>query len=835
MADDKSTSWTRRQIIQGAAATAVQALLPAARADLLSAQEQAGAPGPGKQTPEPKFVSAQPVWPKGLEREKNLFVGFRASFEAADQHPVLLRVTGSTVYRIFVNGALRGYGPARGPHDYYRVDEWDLTPDLHSGRNLVALEVAGYNVNSYYLLDQPSFLQAEAVAGTTVLASTAGSGSQFECAILSERVQKVQRYSFQRPFSEVYRIRVGYDRWRSDPSSPLQSLECSVSPPKQLLPRRVPYPEFALRRPVKHVSRANVRTGVPVEKPWKDRSLTGIGDKLGGFPESELEAIPSLELQQAAAVSPEILNLPYAAGERIEVGPYAQHIVDFGADVTGFVGANVNCSKPARLFLVFDELLSDGDVDFKRLSCVNIVSYKLPEGIFALEAFEPYTLRFLKLLVLEGECEFGDIYVREYASPTIRQAHFQASDERLNKLFAAGRETYRQNAVDIFTDCPSRERAGWLCDSFFTSRAALDISGSTTMERNFFENFQLPPHFAFIPEGMLPMCYPADHNDGNFIPNWSLWFVLQLEEYLARSGDRLTVEALHTKLMRLFEYFQRFENHDGLLEKLDGWVFVEWSKANDFVQDVNYPSNMLYAAALDSAARMYYSQHWAEKAAKVRETVRRQSFDGHFFVDNAVRQNGKLVVTRNRSEVCQYFAFFTGTASPETHAELWQTLKAQFGPGRQASKAFPEVAPANAFVGNILRLELLSGQGLSRQMLDESVSYYLYMAERTGTLWEDISPTASCNHGFASHITHMLYRNVLGLWAVDAVNKRVHVRLADVPLTSCSGGVPTIHGMVELSWKTQGDTISYQVSTPNGFEVQLENLSGKKLTLSRHR
>jgi len=96
MADDKSTSWTRRQIIRGAAVTAVQALLPAARADRLSAQGEAGAPAPGKQSPEPKFVSAQPVWPKGLEREKNLFVGFRASFEAADQHPVLLRVTGST-------------------------------------------------------------------------------------------------------------------------------------------------------------------------------------------------------------------------------------------------------------------------------------------------------------------------------------------------------------------------------------------------------------------------------------------------------------------------------------------------------------------------------------------------------------------------------------------------------------------------------------------------------------------------------------------------------------------------------------------------------------------
>jgi len=34
-----------------------------------------------------------------------------------------------------------------------------------------------------------------------------------------------------------------------------------------------------------------------------------------------------------------------------------------------------------------------------------------------------------------------------------------------------------------------------------------------------------------------------------------------------------------------------------------------------------------------------------------------------------------------------------------------------------------------------------------------------------------------------------------------------------------------------LSWKTEGDTIAYRVSTPEGFKVQVENLSGKKLTL----
>ena len=51
-----------------------------------------------------------------------------------------------------------------------------LTSRLQPGVNVVTFEVAGYNVNSYYLLDQPSFLQAEIVADGKVLGSTDGPG-----------------------------------------------------------------------------------------------------------------------------------------------------------------------------------------------------------------------------------------------------------------------------------------------------------------------------------------------------------------------------------------------------------------------------------------------------------------------------------------------------------------------------------------------------------------------------------------------------------------------------------------------------------------------------------
>jgi alpha-L-rhamnosidase len=777
----------------------------------------------------PRFTAAKPVWPSGREKEKNITVAWRTVFVAPAAGNVTLRLTAATLYRAYINGEFFGHGPARGPHGYYRVDEWPLSNRLKPGANVVAIEVAGYNANSYYLLDQPSFLQAEVISESGLLAWTDGQESAFQASVLEEREQKTQRYSFQRPFSEVYRLTPDYDAWRHNPATPFSKVACSIQPAKTLLPRRIPYPKFDQRHPVLLVSRGQVRIGSLPPQPWKDRSLTAIGPQLAGYPEKELAAIPSLELQKLETLTLQVTNRFLAPRDPSVLDRNEFEVVDFGANLTGFIGGQVKANSACRLQLMFDEVLTRNDVDFKRLGCVNIITYELPPGVYSFESFEPYTLRYLKLLALEGDCELSQVYLREYVNPDVWLAHFSASDERLNRLFAAGRETYRQNAVDIFMDCPSRERAGWLCDSYFTARVAADLSGNTVVERNFLENYLLPTRFEHLPEGMLPMCYPADHNDGVFIPNWALWFVLELEEYVARSGDRHLAEALRPRVLKLLELFQSYRNQDGLLEKLPSWVFVEWSKANDFVQDVNYPSNMLYARVLAAVAQLYDLPNLAAEADRLRETIRRQSYDGAFFVDNAVRKEGQLQITRNRTEVCQYFAFYFDVASPKTHPKLWQTLVGDFGPGRKQTKAFPEVHPANAFIGNVLRLELLSRHGLAQQNLEESLAYQLYMADRTGTLWENDGDYASCNHGFASHAVHVLYRDVLGFADVDTVNRRIKLRFSNHKLEWCEGGIPVRDGRVELRWRRDGEQLIWQTVVPAGYQIEVDNQTQLKL------
>lgn len=781
-------------------------------------------------TTESFFDSALPIWPTGRETEKNLFVGFRAVFDCSKQKDPVLRITASSLYRVYLNGHFIGHGPASGPHGFCRVDEWPLG-NCASKRNVLAIEVAGYNVNSFYLLDEPAFLQAEVISDARILASTAGKGANFDASVLKHRLQKVQRYSFQRPFIEYYRLNENDGHWWDKPLVESTKASCSTLPLRKLLIRRVAYPDFLKRQPLMIVSQGKLQRDVPMARLWKDRSLVNIGPQLKGYPESELQVIPSIELQQIQSAFMERINKPYQPNRNLELSENTFSIIDLGTNLTGFIGASIQCSEPTKLYFTFDEILTKDDVDFKRLGCVNAVCYELEPGTYHLESFEPYTMRYFKLNVLQGTCEIKKLYLREYANSETEEAKFSCSDPRLNRIFEAARQTFRQNAVDIFMDCPSRERAGWLCDSFFTSRVAFDLCGNTAIEKNFFENYLLPASFAHLPEGMLPMCYPADHYDGVFIPNWAMWFVVQLEEYQVRSGDRELVAALRSRLEALYKYFQKFTNEDGLLEKLESWVFVEWSKANSFVQDVSYPTNMLYAAALAAGGRMYNEPDLIDQAEHIRTVIRRQSFDGEFFVDNAVRKDGQLLVTPNRTEVCQYFAFFFDVATPQTYSKLWDKLVHQFGPERKQTNAFPEIHPANAFVGNYLRAELLSRYDHPAQIKKELVDFYLYMAEQTGTLWENVGASASCNHGFASHVAHSLYRDILGVHAVDAQKKVIRLRIADVGLDWCEGRLLTPQGPVVVKWWKDGSQTICHAEVPAGYVLEIDNLTGNGLSL----
>ena len=706
------------------------------------------------------FLKAQPIWAKGLEEEKNITLGLYKKI-SCEKGKSVLKVAVSGFYKVFINGEFLYFGPARCAHGYYRVDEIKLP--LKKGENHIAIETVNYYVNSFYSLMQNGFIQSELTADGAVLAATgAADGKAFELLRLNERIRRVQRYSFQRPFAEAYNLTEDYCGWRVGENGGNASEQNTViSDIKKLLPRNIPINEFPKAFPDCKVGMGTVKTGVKPDNYRKDRSLIHIKDSafgnLEGFFEDELQEHLSDEAQEMPT---ETLNTEDAKyGGKIRLNSNEFEILSFPCEKTGFITADINCLSDSTLYFLFDEILTEnGDIDPLRLDCCNVIKINLKRGNYRFMSAEPYGFKYIKLICLGGELEINNLSITQTVCPAPITFDFKSGDGELNKILAAAKETFIQNSFAIFTDCPTRERAGWLCDSFFLGRAEKSFTGKNLIERNFLENFLLPESFDNIPEGMLPMCYPADVDDSGFIPNWAMWFILELKDYKERTGEDEFVSLFKNRVYRLLDWFKKYENNDGLLEDLPGWVFVEWSKANDFVQDVNFPSNMLYSSALSAAGELFGDKELTEKAEKLKITVRERSFDGEFFRDNEVYDNGALVSTENRTETCQYYAFFTGVATKELYPELWKTLSIEFGPDRAKKGAYPEIHPSNAFIGNFLRLELLCKNGYYVQLLEEIKGYFLYMAERTGTLWEHKDTCASCNHGFASYVAELIYK-----------------------------------------------------------------------------
>ena len=358
-----------------------------------------------------------------------------------------------------------------------------------------------------------------------------------------------------------------------------------------LLPRYVNYLKLNVL-PADGVEYGSVTIN-PDAKPWRDRAYVGIDPvKFKGFYPNELEEDSGEEAGQ-------FVYTASGDGKTDKMNVLTYQTYDFGRTLTGFFKLNVKAEAGTTLYILFDEIITDRgmykEVSPFRNGCCNVIKYTMPAGGHDLITFEANATRFATVVVTDGRVDIADFGMVLYENPDAASFKYDYGDAELNKIVSAAVNTFAQNAVDVLTDCPSRERAGWLCDSYFSSRAEALFTGKNLVEKSFLENYAMCPQSKYLPEGMLPMCYPADHNDGVYIPNWTMWYILELRNYWKRTGDEAMCAASKDKVYGLVKFFEKYYNEYRLLENLESWVFIEWSKCNDgdYIKGLNYPSNAI--------------------------------------------------------------------------------------------------------------------------------------------------------------------------------------------------------------------------------------------------
>lgn len=772
------------------------------------------------------FSKAKKIFLKDQKEEANIFAGFANSFQLEKLEKTVVNICARSFYRLFINGEFVMHGPSIAAHNCGRADTVDITDHLAVGNNIIAVEIASYNTPSLYITGEYGYLIAEVVANNTVLAFSDKTWAGY---LLKHRSEKVERFSHARVINELYHLSEKYDAWKNQEagnelctSNVVEEIDDNIL----FTLRNAPLPDIKLaNQPVIaafHDIKINEQLKAPlfthIENPAYLEDI-----KVKGWERPSVEAYQFEE---------EPFSGRFSEDGNLEIDSNVDGVAieyDFKKLCSAFPGIDIEFNEDAIIDIVHGDKYDINGYLAPRATASNVViRLHAKAGKICFEGFEPYSIRYIKLIIrTSGKVKINKVYLRKYQFGLERKSTFLCSDGELNRIFEAADNTLRVSTADVFRDCPGRERAAFLCDSLWSARTAYMLYNDTTTNKDMLENFLYEP----IPlEGdYFPTCYPAYYLGAGAIPNWALFLILQLLDYYKFTGDAVFVEKFKVKILGILENFAKYENEFGLLDSLKGWIFIDWSSANDAenTQPISVATNCLYAVALKACAEMYEIESLKTKAENILEILSMKAYSNEFFSgsgrmfsDSMKVENGELVSNKYISEAAQYYCILAGL-DINKQKDLISHLFDEFGPDPVCSKLNPSVATANVFIADILRFEALSKFNMKTKISSELKKLFGSMLDNGyDTFWETNNDFNSVCHSFTSYAAVIILRDVLGVGLPNAASLKVTINPSTDLVNWAKGSVLTSKGYITVDFSMNSECLQINASVPNGYEAK---------------
>ncbi|HJD46693.1 MAG TPA: hypothetical protein H9909_07585 [Candidatus Mediterraneibacter norfolkensis] len=781
-----------------------------------------------------KFNRAKAVWGTDLGNKYNQFLGFYSEITLNHETEIKIAIAARSYYRLYLNGEIAASGPARTAKHYCRVDEITRTV---SGTVRVAVEAVAYDKPGMYCNDctlEPGILAVEIMDEEENVLSATGD-PKWKYTELKYRRPDVETMSHSRGIVEVYDLepdsldwRIGQsDKWKS----PVETKEMIT-----WLERRAPYASYN-RIPVNTLTDlADLR---PVEGEGPGYVLTLARefnpDWYRTLPQNNL-FLESLRNEKEA---------PFTGRSYFKAGEITLIPGRFPAALTfclekselGFIELTVNAERECTVDLINSDHRNMAGI-LKSNSYVT--RYNLKAGSYHLVTFEPKLVRYIKVILrTEGKVTLKYPNMVDYGYPDDHSCHFECSDGDLNRIYEGAKRTQRLNTLDIFMDCPQRERGGWLCDSYFTAHGAAMLFGDHEVEKDFIENFMLTdPDIMW--HSFFPEVYPGskpDESDPGF-QNWSLWLLAELAEYYKRTGDRDLIEACRTRVTRFIEGLLELRGESGLLEGMTKH-FIDWSLSNrDFcVLPISVPDNCLAVYVPEKMANLYGMKQWRETARQMRTIIEEMDDERGIFGgggDAAEYKDGKL--SRKDCTTESGIALELKCSFHRSDRMYLQRFVHAMGTCPEF-RADPNVGKANQFIGLMIRFDVLRELGETETLVKELKDLYLpELRDGSGTFFENYNALSGC-HGFNGAAGALLMTEVLGLGEPRCGEKRITICPHPGKLRWAYGSVKCGKDRIFMNWSADHDAhvLDIRLQIPEDWNYNLKipfELSGWKVILN---
>ncbi len=250
------------------------------------------------------------------------------------------------------------------------------------------------------------------------------------------------------------------------------------------------------------------------------------------------------------------------------------YIIDLGKEVVGLPALKFSSPVQQKILVAWGEDLQDGHVrriihnrDFSfeyiaKLGSNDYVNYMLRLGCRYLEVYT------------EKPIDHIDISIIPQVYP-VKERQVKLADALDQKIYDISVYTLKMCMMEHYVDTPWREQCLYVYDSrnqvLFGYQAFED--GNAQYVRS---NLKLISQDR-REDGLLSICYPC--GEDLTIPSFTLYYFMQINEYLQYTGDITLIQEVYDKLISILNVFIG-NRKNGLVLRFEGdnyWNFYDWS------------------------------------------------------------------------------------------------------------------------------------------------------------------------------------------------------------------------------------------------------------------
>lgn len=402
---------------------------------------------------------------------------------------------------------------------------------------------------------------------------------------------------------------------------------------------------------------------------------------------------------------------------------------------------------------------------------------------------------------------------------------FRCSDETFNRLMSAASRSYRANFADGFpTDCPHREKNGWMGDAAVASTLAQFMFENTAGYEKWLGDIVDSQRAS----GELPGIVPTSgwgFKWGNG-PVWDIALPLVAWNLWMYRADRRALELAYPSIVRYLEFMRREKVRDGLVD----WGLDDWVPADEKAKPSReYTVSCYHLRALELAAEMARlrgskeeSHDFAGRASVVKSALRRKYRKATDLWDNGGQTAQALALE---------FDLVEG-ASERAMAE--KRLVEAF------HKANDHVTMGLVGMAHAFRALSKAGRSdLAFKVLTQPTrpSPAAWVKDGCTTLHESWKSDTSLNHIMFGDFAAWAYQHLAGLSPLEPGFRRIRFApepIAELDFVTAETVCP--YGWIRSSWFRSGREVRFVFEVPPGTTglVRLSGRADQEIGPGRH-